>query len=120
MDIGKTPWVKSDKILGVHFFMPARKGQKFKHYTEEMKKEAIRLHVEEGWTYRRITTHLDIHDQDRVRKWMARYKKQGEYGLFDQRGVAKEQYVDKNRQLARLKRENELLKKCLHIWMREV
>ncbi|MEC0245114.1 hypothetical protein P4H65_04825 [Paenibacillus chitinolyticus] len=32
--------------------MPARKGQKFKHYTEELKKEAIRLHVEEGWTYR--------------------------------------------------------------------
>ncbi|WP_405081472.1 transposase [Paenibacillus chitinolyticus] len=100
--------------------MPARKGQKFKRYTEELKKEAIRLHVEEGWTYRRMTTHLNIHDQDRVKKWMARYKKQGEYGLLDQRRAAKESYVDENRQLARLKRENDLLKKCLEIWMREV
>ncbi|WP_280115049.1 hypothetical protein [Paenibacillus ottowii] len=30
-------------------------GQKFKTYSIALKKEAIRLHVEEKWTYRRIT-----------------------------------------------------------------
>ncbi|KIL37145.1 transposase, partial [Gordoniibacillus kamchatkensis] len=33
----------------------AVKGQKFKKYPEELKKEAIRLHMEEKWTYRQIT-----------------------------------------------------------------
>ncbi|WP_339282806.1 hypothetical protein [Paenibacillus sp. FSL R5-0486] len=32
----------------------AIKGQHFKTYSEKMKKEAIRLHTVEGWTYRRI------------------------------------------------------------------
>ncbi|MEK3788134.1 hypothetical protein [Paenibacillus sp. FSL K6-1230] len=32
----------------------AIKGQKFKTYSEELKVEAIRLHVEEKWTYRQI------------------------------------------------------------------
>ncbi|WP_198536453.1 IS3 family transposase, partial [Paenibacillus sp. DMB5] len=31
-----------------------KKGQKFTTYPYEMKLEAIRLHVKEGWTYRRI------------------------------------------------------------------
>lgn len=34
--------------------MPAVKGQKFKEYSYETKVEAIRLHLVEGWTYRRI------------------------------------------------------------------
>lgn len=29
----------------------AIKGQKYKTYSEEIKKEAVRLHVIEGWTY---------------------------------------------------------------------
>ncbi|MFD2699424.1 hypothetical protein ACFSVM_02980 [Paenibacillus shunpengii] len=32
----------------------AIKGQKFKTYSEELKLEAIRLHVEEKWTYQQI------------------------------------------------------------------
>lgn len=48
----------------------AIKGQKFKTYSNEIKKEAIRLHVEERWTYRKITEHFKIQDQSRVKKWM--------------------------------------------------
>ncbi|WP_311080690.1 hypothetical protein [Paenibacillus polymyxa] len=43
-------------------------GQKFKTYSIALKKEVIRLHVEEKWTYRRITEHLEIQDADRVKK----------------------------------------------------
>ncbi|VTR62696.1 Uncharacterised protein [Actinobacillus pleuropneumoniae] len=38
----------------------AIKGQKYKTYSEEIKKEAVRLHVIEGWTYRKINEHLGI------------------------------------------------------------
>ncbi|WP_161797176.1 hypothetical protein [Paenibacillus terrae] len=34
----------------------AIKGQRFKTYSDEIKEEAIRLHVEERWTYRKITS----------------------------------------------------------------
>jgi transposase len=97
----------------------AIKGQKFKSYSEEMKLEAIRLHVEEKWTYRQITEHLGIQDKDRVKKWMRKFRRLGEYGLLDQRG-RREKYIDQNRYVMKLKRENEVLKKCLEIWKQEV
>ncbi|WP_068617408.1 helix-turn-helix domain-containing protein [Paenibacillus tuaregi] len=97
----------------------AIKGQKFKSYTEEDKKEAIRLHVEEKWTYRQITEHLGIQDKDRVKKWMRKYRELGEYGLLDQRG-RRDEYMDQDRYVQRLKQENDMLKKCLEIWMQEV
>lgn len=34
-------------------------GQKFKTYSEELKVEAVRLHVEKKWTYRQINDHLE-------------------------------------------------------------
>lgn len=97
----------------------AIKGQKFKSYTEEDKKEAIRLHIEEKWTYRQITEHLGIQDKDRVKKWMRKYRELGEFGLLDQRG-RREEYLDQDRYVKQLKRENEVLKKCLKIWKQEV
>lgn len=97
----------------------SNKGKKFKSYSEETKTEAIRLHVEDKWTYRQITEHLGIQDKDRVKKWMRKYREQGEFGLLDQRGRRKE-YVDQNRYVQQLERENRMLKKCLEIWMREV
>jgi transposase len=97
----------------------AIKGQKFKKYTHEIRVEAIRLHVEEGWTYRRITEHLEIADKDLMKVWMRKYRKLGEFGLLDRRG-RQEEYIDENRHIQSLKRENEMLKKCLEIWMREM
>ncbi|WP_422659057.1 transposase [Paenibacillus sp. EC2-1] len=97
----------------------AKKGQKFKSYSDEVKKEAIRLHVEEKWTYRQITEHFEIQDKDRVKRWMRKYRELGEFGLLDQRG-RREEYLNQDRYVQKLKRENELLKKCLEIWMKEV
>ncbi|WP_019120481.1 helix-turn-helix domain-containing protein [Brevibacillus massiliensis] len=99
--------------------MPVAKGQKLNTYSLEVKTEAIRLHVEEGWTYRQITEHLNIYDKDRVKRWMQKYKQLGEFGLLDQRG-RRDNYMDQDRQVNKLKRENEMLKKCLEIWKREV
>ncbi|CAM3994222.1 MULTISPECIES: helix-turn-helix domain-containing protein [Paenibacillus] len=96
----------------------AIKGQKFKTYSEELKMEAIRLHIEEKWTYRQINEHLGIQDQGRMKRWMRKYREKGEFGLLDQRGRRKE-YLDQERYVQQLKRENTMLKKCLEIWMRE-
>lgn len=97
----------------------AIKGQKFKSYPEELKVEAIRLHLEEKWTYRQINEHLGIHDQARMKRWMKKYREMGEFGLLDQRGRPKD-YIDQDRYVQQLQRENEMLKKCLKIWKREV
>jgi len=112
------PLGKSDVSLGGAFFM-AIKGQKFKSYSEEMKIEAIRLHVQEKWTYRQITEHFQIQDKDRVKSWMRKYRQLGEFGLLDQRWRRKE-YIDQSRYVQKLERENEMLKKCLEIWKPEV
>jgi transposase-like protein len=96
-----------------------KKGQKFRNYPYELKKEAIRLHIEEGWTYRRIMEHLGIPDRHRLKIWMKKYKLLGEFGLMDQRG-RREEYIDQDRYVQKLRRENSMLKKCLKIWMQEV
>ncbi|KJD43827.1 transposase [Paenibacillus sp. RC73] len=99
--------------------MPAKKGQKFKEYTFETKVEAIRLHIEEGWTYRKLMEKFGIADRHRLKEWMRKYKELGEFGLMDQRGRRKE-YMDQDRYVQKLKRENDMLKKCLEIWMQEM
>lgn len=48
----------------------AIKGQKFRTYSEELKLEAIRMHVEEKWTYRQINDHFGIQDEGRKKRWM--------------------------------------------------
>lgn len=96
----------------------AVKGQTYKTYPEGLKLEAVRLHVEEQWTYRQISEHLGIQDKDRVKRWMRKYREQGEFGLLDGRGRRKE-YINQERYVQQLKRENTMLKKCLEIWMPE-
>ncbi|MGO4185774.1 transposase [Paenibacillus sp. TAF43_2] len=97
----------------------AVKGKKFKHYEDTTKVEAIRLHVEEGWSYQKIADHLNINDKNRVKIWVRKYRQLGEYGLLDQRG-RREEYIDQDRYVQKLKLDNQMLKKCLEIWMREV
>ncbi|WP_256873613.1 helix-turn-helix domain-containing protein [Paenibacillus kribbensis] len=84
-----------------------------------MKRVAIRLHLEEGWTYRRIMEHLGIPDRHRLKVWMKKYKLQGEFGLMDKRGN-REEYIDQDRYMHAVETRKQLLKKCLQIWMQEV
>ncbi|MED1855915.1 hypothetical protein [Brevibacillus reuszeri] len=63
--------------------------------------------------------HLGIPDRHRLKIWMKKYKLLGEFGLMDQRG-RREEYIDQDRYVQKLRRENSMLKKCLKIWMQEV
>ncbi|RAP30406.1 hypothetical protein C2W64_01602 [Brevibacillus laterosporus] len=74
----------------------AIKGQKFRSYPESLKLEAVRLHLNEKWTHKQIAEHLGINDKDRVKVWMRKYRKQGEFGLLDQR-ERREVYLDQDR-----------------------
>ncbi|AHD04405.1 hypothetical protein ABNB59_18150 [Paenibacillus larvae] len=49
-----------------------------------------------------------------MKKWMRKYREKGEFGLLDQRG-RRQEYIDQDRYVNQLKRENEMLKKCLEI-----
>ncbi|AVV54829.1 hypothetical protein C7121_01025 [Paenibacillus glucanolyticus] len=81
----------TDEILGGVFLWD--KSLDIFNCTE---KEAIRLHIEEKWTYRRITKHLEVQGADRVKKWMRKYRELGEFGLLDGRGRRK-QYMSQDR-----------------------
>jgi transposase-like protein len=107
------------KILGGAFFM-AIKGQKFKHYPESVKREAIRLRVETKLTYREISEHLGIYDVGRMKKWMKKYKEEGELVFEDRRGNPFREETDEYRYVKRLKMENTVLKKWLAILNQEV
>jgi len=98
----------------------ANKGQKFQHYPESVKREAIRLHLEEKWTYRKITEHLGIHDKDRVTKWMRKYREEGERVFEDRRGNPFRESTEEYRYIRCLEMENAVLKKWLAILNQEV
>jgi transposase len=99
-------------------FALATKGQKFKSYSHETKLKAITM-KQEGKTKRQIMEELGIEDEGQIKIWMRKYKQLGEYGLMDSRG-RREEYIDEERHTQKLQRENEMLKKCLEIWWREV
>ncbi|GGG86347.1 transposase [Paenibacillus radicis (ex Gao et al. 2016)] len=65
----------------------AKKGQTYKHYPGSLKREAIRLRVEENWTYRAIKKQLGIYEANRVKTWMATYRKKGDRVFEDRRGA---------------------------------
>ncbi|KZE47298.1 transposase [Brevibacillus parabrevis] len=99
--------------------MPAKKGQKFKHYPESLKMEAVRLHVEEGWSYRKIADHLKVQDKDRVKVWMRKYREDGQAAFEDRRGNPHKVETEQEREIRRLQFEVDVLKKWLQILNRE-
>lgn len=99
--------------------MPAKKGQKFKHYPESLKLEAIRLHVDLRWSYSKITDHLAVHDKDRVKVWMRKYRKEGAEAFEDKRGGPHRDETEQERELRRLYLEVDVLKKWLQILNQE-
>ena len=64
--------------------MPAKKGQTFNRYSEETKKEAVRLRVEEGWAYSRIMEKFGIKSESQIITWVR--KSQNGESFEDYRG----------------------------------
>jgi transposase len=98
----------------------AKKGQKYQHYPESIKREAIRLKEMEKWTNRAITEHLGIHDLNRVKIWVRTFRKQGERAFEDRRGDPFREETETSRYIKRIEMENVVLKKWLEILNQEV
>ncbi|WP_435892205.1 IS3 family transposase [Peribacillus simplex] len=63
----------------------AKKGQTFQTYTEKLKREVVRLKLEEGWSYRQLRERFGIKSDAQIANWV---KKVQNNELFeDQRGV---------------------------------
>jgi transposase len=91
--------------------MTRRKGSK--DYPEWMKREAIRLYQEEGWSAREICEKYSIADIKRVSVWVRQYHREGEAMFAGKRSRSGRKPKRENTAayIARLEMENDLLKK---------
>lgn len=88
----------------------AKKGQTFHRYSEETKREAVRLRSEEGWSYPKIMERLGISSKTQIGQWVK--KSQTKEGFTDQRGRwNKTQFESVEEENAYLKAQVEYLKK---------
>jgi transposase-like protein len=88
--------------------MSGKKGMT--HYATETKQEAIRLFLEEGWTYREIARELEIRDSERIEEWVRGYRRCGTEVFTRHQGRPKK-VMDEKSYIAKLEMENKLLKK---------
>ncbi|MCP1359203.1 helix-turn-helix domain-containing protein [Aneurinibacillus migulanus] len=96
----------------------AKKEQKFKIYSFELKKQAVEMRLQ-GKTKKQVAELLRIEDIGRLKVWMRTYREQGEFSLLEHRGRRRD-YVDQERYARRLEMENAVLKKWLEILNQEV
>lgn len=96
--------------------MAGKKGMK--HYSRELKEQAVHMALEEGMGYAAITQALAIRDPWRVRRWVQAYRKEGTDAFAKpKRRPCKS--ASPQDELARLRMENELLKK-FHTELRQL
>jgi transposase-like protein len=95
----------------------AKKGQKFKTYSFELKKKAVEMRLQ-GIPKAKVAEELGIQDVGRLKVWMRKFREEGDFGLMERRG-RRQEYKDQDRLVRRLKLENDVLKKWLEILARE-
>ena len=92
---------------------------KTKHYSKEFRLQAARLVVEQGYSYAEVAQRLGPSAWS-VREWVAKYRKTGELpadGAVEATGDEIKQLRKEN---ARLRMENDILKKAAAYFAREV
>ena len=96
--------------------MSGRKGMV--HYALEVKREAVRLVEEEHLSYAEVAKRLAIRRADRIERWVAMYRQEGELSFHKPKGRPRK-VEDEQSELKRLRMENALLKK-FHSELRKV
>ena len=96
--------------------MSGRKGMV--HYVLEVKREAVRLVEEEHLSYAEVAKRLGIRKAERIERWVAMYRKEGEQSFLKRLGRPPKAESEQ-RELERLRMENALLKK-FHSELRKV
>lgn len=88
--------------------MSGKKGMK--HYSVELKLEAMRLYYEEGRTRAEVTALLGIRDPHAVKEWGKQYRREGASAFTKVKGRPRKS-ENEQAELERLRMENALLKK---------
>ena len=89
--------------------MAGKKGMK--HYPQWMKRRALELYLQKGWSAAGIVEHFGIRDPNRICNWMSQYRKEGE-AMFEERPKGRPPKKENtSAYIARLEMELELLKK---------
>ena len=88
--------------------MSGKKGMK--DYPLSVKLKAVQMFLEEGKTKAEVREALGL-TKGRVKVWVKQYRQEGESGLNKPRGRPHKQEESVEEELARLRMENELLKK---------
>jgi len=86
-------------------------------YSTEFRLKAVKLR-EQGNSLKRIATELGMRDTKQIRKWIGRFKEEGEEGLKDRVPKMKEATMQRRaetKELEGLRTENALLKYLLKI-----
>lgn len=88
----------------------AKKGQTFTTYTEGLKREVVRLKLQEGWSYRQLRERFGIKSDAQIAEWVK--KVQNGEPFDDQRGQwNKKNFNSLEEEIAYLKAQVEYLKK---------
>jgi len=91
--------------------MTRKKGSK--DYPNWMKREVLKLYLEEGWAVSEIQEKYEIADRNRLSAWARQYRVEGE-AMFEnkrRRSGRPPSKENKDAYIRRLEMENELLKK---------
>jgi transposase len=91
--------------------MTRRKGSK--DYPKWVKKESVRLYLEEGWSSKEIMAEYSIRDRNRISAWVRQYRAEGEPMFENKRDLSgrRPKQADPASYIARLEMELDLLKK---------
>jgi transposase-like protein len=96
--------------------MAGKKGMT--HYSVETKEQAVKLFLEGQLTMQAIAERFEIRDPERLKKWVQAYRREGPLGLRKAKGRPRKRMEGAEAELARLRMENDLLKK-LHAELRK-
>ena len=93
-------------------------------YTPEFKKKIIRLHIEEGHTYKRITAEYGV-SKASISKWCREFRKECQNQAYLNSGIKTElDFMNENlrlrKKLAEAKKENLFLKKAAAFFAKEI
>jgi transposase-like protein len=66
----------------------ATKGQQFKHYPEELKREVVKERIEKNTSFLELAFRYKISSQESIMQWVKNYQKFGDAAFNDKRGTA--------------------------------
>jgi transposase len=96
----------------------ADKSTRSKHYSEEFRLQAAKLIVEGGYTYHHAAEQLGVSDWA-LRCWVKAFRASGHLPPKGQVVPLAEELKAARRELARLRQENEILKKAAAYFAKE-